>query len=188
METDLTESSPKNSSDQQRRTTDVSDSSSAQGKSPKRRRAVSVLAILCAAAVGIFGGLGAFTFGYGDGAAYLSNNPASCANCHVMQDHYDSWTKSSHHNFATCNDCHLPHDFVGKWVTKADNGFFHSLAFTTNDFHEPIQIKERNRRVTQQACLHCHADFVNHMLPVEEGGEMLSCVHCHSDVGHAQKR
>jgi cytochrome c nitrite reductase small subunit len=47
--------------------------------------------------------------------------------------------------------------FRGKWITKADNGFFHSLAFTTDDFHEPIQIKPRNRRVTQGACLHCHA-------------------------------
>lgn len=145
------------------------------------------LAILVAASVGVLGGLGAFTFGYGDGAAYLTNNPASCANCHVMQGHYDAWLKSSHHDVATCNDCHLPHDFVGKWTTKADNGFFHSLAFTTNDFDEPIRVKPRNRRVTQQACLHCHADAVNHMLPVEAGGEMLSCVQCHAQVGHAQR-
>jgi cytochrome c nitrite reductase small subunit len=116
-------------------------------------------------------------------AAYLTNDPAACANCHVMQEHYDSWLKSSHQNVATCNDCHLPHDFAGKWITKADNGFFHSLAFTTNDFHEPIQIKDRNRRVTQNACLHCHADYVNHMLPVETGGDMLMCVHCHATSG-----
>jgi hypothetical protein len=24
------------------------------------------------------------------------------------------------------------------------------------------------------------------MLPIEEGGDMISCVHCHSRVGHAQ--
>lgn len=150
-----------------------------------RARGVSVVAVCCAAAAGILGGLGTFTFGYGDGAAYLSNDPAACANCHVMQGQYDSWLKSSHCAVATCNDCHLPHDFTGKWFTKADNGFFHSLAFTTNDFHEPIRIKERNRRVTQQACLHCHSEYVNHMLPVERGGEMLQCVHCHGGVGHA---
>lgn len=143
------------------------------------------LAIAVAGALGVLGGLGAFTLGYGDGASYLSNDPRACANCHVMQPQYDSYLKSSHENVATCNDCHLPHNFAGKWLTKADNGFFHSLAFTTGDFHEPIQIKARNRRVTQGACLYCHADFVDHMLPVEPGGDVQLCVHCHADVGHA---
>ncbi len=137
---------------------------------------------------GAFAGLGAFTFGYGDGAAYLKNDPASCANCHVMQGHFDSWVKSSHHGVATCNDCHLPHHPLGKWVTKADNGFFHSLAFTTGDFHEPIRIKPRNAAVTQGACIGCHGEFVHNLLPATQGQGMLSCVHCHSDVGHAQRR
>lgn len=151
-------------------------------------RVVRVLAVILAISVGVLGGLGSFTFGYGEGTAYLQNDPAACANCHVMQGHFDSWTMSSHENVATCNDCHLPHDPIGKWVTKADNGFFHSLAFTTNDFHEPIRIKPRNARVTQNACLHCHGDFVHSLLPAEAGDGMLSCVHCHSDVGHAQRR
>jgi cytochrome c nitrite reductase small subunit len=148
---------------------------------------VFTLAVAAAIALGVLGGLGAFTFGYGDGTAYLRNDPASCANCHVMQGQYDSWTHSSHRSVATCNDCHLPHQFLGKWLTKADNGFFHSLAFTTDDFHEPIQIKDRNRRVTQGACLHCHSSYVNHMLPAERGGDMLRCIHCHADVGHSRK-
>ena len=155
--------------------------------SKRRRFATRTLPLLVACALGILGGLGAFTFGYGEGAAYLSNDPTACANCHIMQSHYDTWLKSSHENVATCNDCHLPHDFAGKWITKADNGFFHSLAFTTDRFHEPIQIKDRNRRVTHNACLHCHSDYVNHMLPPQRGGDMLLCVHCHTDVGHAQK-
>jgi cytochrome c nitrite reductase small subunit len=77
----------------------------------------------------------------------------ACANCHVMQDHFNSWQNSSHKNVATCNDCHLSHHPIGKWIVKADNGFFHSLAFTTGDFPDPIRIKQRNRRVTQHACL-----------------------------------
>lgn len=143
--------------------------------------------------LGLLAGTGVFTFGYGKGASYLSNDPQSCANCHVMQEHYDSWQKSSHHHLAACNDCHLPHDFVGKWVTKADNGFFHSVAFTLQNYHDPIQIKPRNKRVTQSACIDCHKDFVHALLPVAapEGTEdakrhdMLACVHCHADVGHA---
>ena len=104
-----------------------------------------------------------------------------------MQGHFDSWQNSSHRHVAVCNDCHLPHHYVGKWFTKADNGFFHSLAFTLENFHEPIQIKPRNRRVTQHACLDCHVEIVHQMFPVATEGEILSCVRCHSDVGHAHR-
>lgn len=145
------------------------------------------LSIVVAMLLGMLSGIGAFTFGYGQGASYLSNDPKSCVNCHVMQDHFDSWQNSAHRHVAVCNDCHLPHNFVGKLFTKADNGFFHSLAFTLDNFHEPIQIKPRNRRVTQGTCLHCHADVVHQMLPAEKDGEMLSCIHCHYDAGHALK-
>jgi cytochrome c nitrite reductase small subunit len=148
---------------------------------------ISFLAIACTIMLGVLVGVGTFTFGYGQGASYLSNNPQACANCHIMQGHYDSWLNSSHQHVAVCNDCHLPHHAVGKWITKADNGFFHSLAFTLENFHEPIQIKPRNRRVTQNACLHCHADFVQPMLPTDPGGEMLWCIQCHRDAGHAQR-
>lgn len=164
---------------------------SAEGGSRERGRRKgrwtipALLTVVLAVMIGMLGGIGAFTFGYGQGSSYLSNNPEACANCHVMHDHYDTWQKSSHHHVAVCNDCHLPHNFVGKWFTKADNGFFHSLAFTLENFHEPIQIKARNRRVTQNACMHCHQAVVHEMLPPNEQGDMLSCVHCHSSVGHA---
>src|SRR5262245_46554672 len=105
---------------------------------------IGVLPLLLALTLGLCGGVGVFTFGYGKGLSYLSSDPTGCTNCHVMQESFDSWQKSSHHAVAVCNDCHLPHDFVGKWMTKADNGFFHSLAFTFDDFHEPLQIKPRN--------------------------------------------
>lgn len=147
-----------------------------------------LLTIAAAVTLGMLGGVGGFTFGYGKGYAYLQNNPASCANCHVMQESYDAWQASSHHNVATCNDCHLPHDFVGKWLVKGDNGFFHSMAFTLGNFHEPIQIKARNRKVTQGACIHCHQSTVDQMFPGHQGGEMVNCIQCHTDVGHAGRR
>ena len=148
-------------------------------------RRIGWLPITLMGLLGVLGGLGAFTFGYGDGAAYLTDDPAACAQCHVMQGHFDSWARSSHENVATCNDCHLPPHPIGKWITKADNGFFHSLAFTTGGFADPIRIKPRNRRVTQRACLHCHADVVEALLPAAAGGDMLDCIHCRTDVGHA---
>ncbi len=143
------------------------------------------LYVLLAVSFGLAGGLGVFTFGYGQGASYLSNDPTTCVNCHVMEPYYDSWQNSGHHHVAVCNDCHLSHHPVGKWITKADNGFFHSLAFTTGNFEEPIKIKPRNRRVTQAACVSCHAQIVHQMFPATPEQEMLNCVHCHSDVGHA---
>lgn len=150
-------------------------------------RATTILSVVLALGLGILGGLGAFTFGYGEGLSYMSNDPLACANCHVMQGHYDSWLSSSHRHVAGCNDCHLSDHAIGRWVTKADNGFFHSLAFTTGDFHEPIRIKARNRRLTQNACLSCHAEFVHSMLPAVSGGDMLDCVHCHAGVGHRHR-
>ncbi len=146
---------------------------------------IRILFVVLALLVGGLGGLGTFTFVYGDGLSYLSKDPAACANCHVMQEHYDTWQNSSHRHVATCNDCHMPHNFVGKWLAKADNGLFHSLAFTTNNYPQPLQIKTRNARITQNACLDCHADTVHQMLPVDAGGEVPSCVHCHPRAGHA---
>lgn len=79
---------------------------------------ILVIAILAGALLGI----GGYTFIYADGAAYLTNNPAACANCHIMQSHYDAWIKSSHRSVATCNDCHTPAGFIPKYMTKASNG------------------------------------------------------------------
>lgn len=143
------------------------------------------LPLLLAILAGLFIGASLFTFGYGKGASYLSNNPEACVNCHVMQGHMDSWLQSSHQHVAVCNDCHLPHDAIRKWVTKADNGFFHSLAFTLGGYKDPIQIKARNRRITQSTCIDCHRNFVHSILPAIETGDTLNCVHCHADVGHA---
>jgi cytochrome c nitrite reductase small subunit len=145
----------------------------------------TLLSIFFAAALGVFCGVGLFTFGYGKGYSYLMSNPMTCTNCHVMQANYDSWEQSSHRHVAVCNDCHLPHNLLGHLVTEADNGFCHSLAFTLENFHEPIQIKPRNRRVTQGACLSCHATTVHEMAAGVDGAELPLCVHCHQDVGHA---
>jgi cytochrome c nitrite reductase small subunit len=148
---------------------------------------LGVLPVLFAAGVGALAGLGVFTLGYGEGHAYLSDDPEACITCHIMQSQYDSWLSSSHTAHATCNDCHLPNDFVGRWTAKADNGFFHSWAFTFQDFHEPIQIKERNLRILQGNCVSCHGALVTHLLPETVSGEALSCFGCHHSVGHGAR-
>lgn len=139
--------------------------------------------------VGVVLGLGGYTFWYGEGLSYFSNNPRSCANCHIMNDHLDSWQQASHHAFATCNDCHTPHDFVGKWLTKARNGFWHSKGFTLQDFPEPIRITPRNAAVLQANCVACHQELTHDIVTLGSAGEPgNNCVRCHSSVGHGPTR
>jgi cytochrome c nitrite reductase small subunit len=143
---------------------------------------------------GLFGataGIGGFTFIYAKGGSYLGHDSAACANCHIMQDQYDGWIKSSHRAVAECNDCHTPHNLLGKYATKAMNGFRHSLAFTTGRFHEPIQINSWNRAITEGACRHCHDDVVQMMGPGGRGHrgggqDEVRCLLCHHSVGHAE--
>jgi cytochrome c nitrite reductase small subunit len=143
------------------------------------------LFIAIAVLVGVAAGLGAFTFWYGEGGSYLSSNPEACVNCHIMQPQYDEWVGSSHTAVAGCVDCHLPHQPVRKWISKAENGWFHSVAFTLQNFPEPIRIKPRNLRIVQDNCVACHSQLVHEMLPATADVERLSCIHCHADVGHA---
>jgi len=146
----------------------------------KTKAAIILLAVL----VGVALGLGVYTFVYARGYSYLSNNPEACTNCHVMQDYYSAWLKSSHRSAAGCNDCHTPHGTLGKYATKATNGFFHSLAFTSGDFPDVIQIKPRNRRVTEGACRYCHAEITSAIVALQ-GGSDVACVRCHFNVGHS---
>jgi cytochrome c nitrite reductase small subunit len=161
---------------------------------PVRPRNLGLL--LFCVLLGLAAGTGVFTFGYAKGASYLTNDPAACANCHVMDAHFDSWLQSSHHAVAVCNDCHTPHDLLGKYLTKASNGFWHSFAFTTGDFPDPIRIKDHNREVTEHACRYCHAEITAaittgaHVVgtgatPADEAaGWEVACTRCHRTVGH----
>jgi cytochrome c nitrite reductase small subunit len=135
--------------------------------------------------VGILVGVGSYTFFYADGASYFSKNPEACANCHIMQPYYDSWTKSSHQRVAGCADCHLPSSGVHQYVAKADNGFRHAWAFTFQNFDEPIQIIPRNSRILQNSCVECHGPLVHEILDQDNNP---TCVRCHTDVGHGLTR
>jgi cytochrome c nitrite reductase small subunit len=139
-----------------------------------------VAGIATAAILGAAIGLGMFTFVYARGASYLGNDPAACANCHVMEEHFAAWRKSSHHAAATCNDCHAPPGGLAKYWVKAVNGFHHSYAFTTGDFVEPIRITARNREVTEAQCRRCHGDTVATMGHAAD----LAGTRCHDAVGH----
>ncbi|MDH3497348.1 MAG: cytochrome c nitrite reductase small subunit [Gemmatimonadota bacterium] len=139
-------------------------------------------AVLAGVVVGLAVGAGGFTFWYGRGASYLTNDPAACANCHIMQRQYDGWLQASHRSAATCNDCHTPHNPIGKYYVKSKNGFWHSFYFTTGLFPEPIRITPGNRTVTEAACRQCHAEIA--AVVDGPGDEPRNCLACHSTVGH----
>jgi cytochrome c nitrite reductase small subunit len=138
-------------------------------------------------ATGLAFGVGVYTFVYAKGGSYLVNNPAACANCHAMADHYAGWMKSGHRHVATCNDCHTPHNLVAKYAVKAENGFWHSFYFTTGSYPDVIQAREVSRRITENSCRRCHHDINDdiagpHAVSPTRGE--VSCIFCHREVGH----
>jgi cytochrome c nitrite reductase small subunit len=143
------------------------------------RRTLFSVPIVVAALAGAAAGMGGYAFAYAKGTSYLGNDPATCANCHVMSGQYDGWQKASHHGFATCNDCHTP-DGAAKYVTKATNGYHHSMAFTGGGFPDVIRARPESRAIVEAQCRRCHAAMVQAMTA---GGE-VSCIRCHDSVGH----
>jgi cytochrome c nitrite reductase small subunit len=139
---------------------------------------------LVAAIVGVALGVGGYTFVYAKGSSYLTNDPGTCANCHVMREHFDAWVKSSHRAVAMCNDCHTPGGPIGKYLTKASNGFRHSVAFTSGRYPDPVRIKAHNREVAERACRSCHQPIVQ-AIATAHADDGTSCVRCHAGVGHA---
>lgn len=146
---------------------------------PAGTGAVALPLLALTAVAGVALGLGGYTFVYAHGASYLTDDPAACANCHVMRQHYDGWRRGPHHQAAVCNDCHVPSGALQRVAVKMLNGWHHSSAFTTGDYPDAILIRETSRRVVEGRCKSCHADMVAAM-----GGADVSCIRCHDSVGH----
>ena len=148
----------------------------------------SLPAIALGTTLGLAAGIGGYTFIYAKGGSYMTNDPAACRNCHVMQQQYDGWLTSSHHAVAVCNDCHTPAGPIGKYTTKALNGFWHSFAFTTGRYPQEIQITGRNHAIAEASCVKCHADIVEAINDTAHSeADNVSCVRCHESVGHPKR-
>jgi cytochrome c nitrite reductase small subunit len=147
----------------------------------KGRSLLSVSLVALAATAGLAAGAGGYAFAYAKGTSYLGNDPATCANCHVMSGHLEGWQASSHHQVATCNDCHTPAARVSKYAVKAGNGWHHSMAFTVGGFPDVIRARPESRAVIEGQCRHCHAEIIAAMTM---GRDDVSCIRCHDTVGH----
>ncbi len=147
-------------------------------QNPSDAMRLQIAVILLGLLIGIAVGLGAYTFVYAKGYSYLTNDPAACANCHIMGGYFSAWLKGPHRAVAVCNDCHTPHNLAGKYATKASNGFWHSFYFTSGWYPDNLEIKQRNVQVIEDACRGCHEEIVQAI-----AGD-ISCIRCHADVGH----
>lgn len=136
--------------------------------------------------LGILIGLSFYTFYYGRGHSYLSKSPEACINCHIMKPQYASWMKSNHRHVAGCNQCHLPNTGIKKWIAKMENGFLHSFAFTFENFHEPIFIRDSNKDILEENCAACHQQIHEDTL-IGKNSDQVKCLRCHTSIGHGPR-
>ena len=140
---------------------------------------------------GIFTGIFFLVLHISMAASYLSDEPKTCINCHVMYPHYASWMKGSHGHVATCSDCHVPQDnFFRKYYFKASDGLRHATFFTMRWEPQVIQIKDAGVNVVQENCIRCHIDLVDMTQLVTVTGSMTRenegklCWDCHRETPH----
>lgn len=142
---------------------------------------------------GLFFGLVIYTIKVSNAVSYLSDEPETCINCHVMNPEYTTWRHSSHREWAVCNDCHVPHDnIVRKYFFKAKDGLRHATVFTLRNEPEVIQIKDAGKSVVQQNCIRCH-EYTNHNVNTvditfesAQKDEGKLCWDCHREVPHGR--
>ncbi len=142
---------------------------------------------------GAFFGLGFYVFYISNAASYLSDEPETCINCHVMNPQYATWFHSSHRERASCNDCHVPHNnVVEKYYFKAQDGLRHASIFTMRSEPQVIQIKEAGKAVVQENCLRCHNELITDDLMLTKTNELhqfrsdRQCWDCHREVPHGR--
>lgn len=146
-------------------------------------------------AVGIISGLFVYLFYVSNAASYLSDNPKTCVNCHVMSTSYATWQHSSHANVTNCNDCHVPQNNVfSKYLFKATDGLYHASVFTMRAEPQVIRIKEAGANVVQKNCQRCHSNLNSAVktmgvtLKMKNHGEGKLCWDCHREVPHGKVR
>lgn len=143
--------------------------------------------------LGIFVGLGFYVLYLSKAASYLSDDPKTCVNCHVMAPQYATYQHSSHREVATCNDCHVPQNNVfNKYFFKAKDGLRHATMFALRMEPEVIFILEEGKEVVHNNCIRCHsqqltdpklaAQVPNHA----HNTQGRVCWECHREVPHGR--
>jgi cytochrome c nitrite reductase small subunit len=145
---------------------------------------------------GAFVGIFIYTFITSRAYTYLSDDPATCVNCHVMAPYYATWLHSSHGKDATCNDCHIPQDnYFNKYFVKGLNGYRHAAVFTKRTEEQAMTAIPMNSQALMNNCIRCHTQLNSEFVETgrhtwkemqEIGGRV--CWDCHRDVPHTRSR
>jgi len=150
-----------------------------------------ITAIILAGIICGIGGYTAFAFRM---ASYLSDEPATCMNCHIMAPYYATWSHSSHARHTTCNDCHVPHENIArKWIFKGMDGTRHASVFLTNGEPQVIQAIDGSSTVIMHNCIRCHEQLNSEFVKtgritymMAKAGEGKACWDCHREVPHGK--
>jgi len=125
------------------------------------------------------------TFTHVSGALpMLGSDPATCANCHVMDAAYENWFHAPHGGKTKCVDCHLPHDnIVTYWMTKSYLGMRDLYLFSTGQIPDAIRAKPMTQEIVQHNCVRCHESGIDVVVMGPMDNDRL-CWACHRNVAH----
>ena len=144
--------------------------------------------------LGVFSGLGLYILYISNATSYLSDDPRTCMNCHVMATQYATWEHSSHGRVANCNDCHVPQDNIfSHYAFKAKDGLRHSYVFTFRLEPQVIRIKEAGIGVVQKNCKRCHENLIQTVSIKDVDGANYKtgsgklCWECHRETPHGRR-
>ncbi len=144
-------------------------------------------------AVAIFSGLFLYAFYISNAPSYLSDNPQTCVNCHIMSPQYATWSHSSHKTVTNCNDCHVPHNNVfNKYFFKAKDGMRHATIFTLRAEPQVIFIKDAGREVVHKNCIRCHSQLLydtriaSYSATFNHFRQERKCWECHRETPHGR--
>lgn len=138
-------------------------------------------------------GLAAYTLYLSKAHSYMSDDPKTCVNCHIMGPQYASWSHSSHREVTNCNDCHVPHNnAINKYYFKAKDGLRHSYIFTLRLEPQVIKMHEPGQNVVQDNCVRCHSNqitddkLLTKTCSFQHEREERQCWECHREVPHGR--
>lgn len=142
---------------------------------------------------GLAAGLFIYLFYISRAYSYMSDDPSTCMNCHIMAPQYATWNHSSHREKTNCNDCHVPHQNAAvKYFFKAKDGLRHATVFTLRNEPQVIMIKEEGKRVVQENCIRCHSDLLtdekvmNYTSAGHHARIERQCWECHRETPHGR--
>lgn len=143
---------------------------------------------------GLIAGLGIYAVYMSRAHSYLSDEPETCLNCHIMSPYYATWNHSSHSQWATCNDCHVPQDnVISKYAFKAKDGLYHAAVFTIKGEPQAIRPTESSYEVIMNNCIRCHTQLNTEFVKTgmieyadTKSGKGKACWDCHTQIPHSK--